>query len=59
MKLVRVFLKAQNFKENVNWISKEQPNADHDFKYKDRKNKWWFVEVKTLSNGVFYISKNE
>lgn len=47
-------------KENVYWIAREQPDdADHDFEYKDRENKWWFVEVKTLSSGVFYISKNE
>lgn len=44
--------------ENVVWISRDKPHANHDFKYKDE-NKWWFVEVKILSNDVFYISKNE
>ncbi|CAB5499864.1 sacsin N-terminal ATP-binding-like domain-containing protein [Bathymodiolus thermophilus thioautotrophic gill symbiont] len=38
-------------KEKVNWVSRDNPSADHDFKYKDD-NKWWFVEVKTLTNNI-------
>ncbi len=45
--------------DNVIWVSEGNKDADHDFKYKDRQGKWWYVEVKTESNNKFYISKNE
>jgi hypothetical protein len=45
-------------KEKVNWVSKDKPYSDHDFEYKEG-DKWWLVEVKTLANDMFYISKNE
>ncbi len=44
--------------KNVKWESRDFPNNNYDFKYKEQE-KWWFVEVKTLSNNVFFISKNE
>jgi hypothetical protein len=43
----------------VIWKSKENDNAGYDIKYKNQNEDWKFVEVKTLSNSVFYISKNE
>ncbi len=58
-KRVNTFLIGEYGKENVTWVSNNKKSADHDFIYKDKKEKWWYVEVKTLSNNVFYISKNE
>lgn len=46
-------------KENVIWESKTNDAAGYDIKYKNKINNWIFVEVKTYSNGVFYLSKNE
>ncbi|ORU91274.1 MAG: hypothetical protein A6F72_01595 [Cycloclasticus sp. symbiont of Poecilosclerida sp. N] len=55
---VNQFLVKEYGKENVQWVSETNKYANHDFKYKDG-NKWWYVEVKTLANDMFYISKNE
>jgi hypothetical protein len=45
--------------DNVIWESKTNDNAGYDIKYKNQNGDWKFVEVKTSSNFVFYISKNE
>ncbi len=46
-------------KEKVIWVAETEPNANHDLKYQDEYDKWWYVEVKTMSNSKFFISKNE
>lgn len=46
-------------KEKVIWVAETEPNANHDLKYQDEYDKWWYVEVKTMSNNKFFISKNE
>ena len=44
---------------NVKWISKESDNKHYDIRYKNKSNKWIFVEVKIFSNNMFYITKDE
>ena len=56
---VRTSLVKKYGEKNVTWVSRDKKGANHDFEYKDKNNKWWYVEVKTLSNNKFYISKNE
>jgi len=43
----------------VKWISKESDNKHYDIRYKNKNNKWIFVEVKIFSNNMFYITKDE
>jgi hypothetical protein len=43
---------------NVEWVSRENDNAHYDIRYK-KEDKWNYVEVKTFSNNVFYMSKAE
>ncbi len=56
---VRTSLVKEYGEKNVTWVSRDKKGANHDFEYKDKNNKRWYVEVKTLSNNKFYISKNE
>jgi len=44
---------------NVKWISKESDNKHYDIRYKNKSNKWIYVEVKIFSNNMFYITKDE
>ena len=45
-------------KENVIWVSRESDSEHYDIKYK-KKNEWIYVEVKTFSNNMFFMSKAE
>ena len=45
-------------KVNVKWFSKESDSGHYDIRYK-KEAKWIYVEVKTFSNSMFYISKDE
>ncbi len=45
-------------KENVIWVSRESDSEHYDIKYK-KENEWIYVEVKTFSNNVFFMSKAE
>jgi len=44
--------------DNVKWIAKESDSGSYDIRYK-KDNQWIYVEVKTFSNNMFYITKDE
>ena len=46
-------------KENVFYEARDNDNLGYDIKYQNENTIWKYVEVKTYSNGKFYISKNE
>lgn len=45
--------------ESVIWSSKINDSLGFDIKYKNKKNQWKFVEVKTFNSYQFYITENE
>jgi len=45
--------------DNVKWIAKESDSGHYDIRYKNKDNDWIYVEVKTFSNNMFYITKYE
>jgi len=45
-------------KDNVKWIAKESDSKHYDIRYKIDNN-WIFIDVKTFSNNMFYITKDE
>ncbi len=51
-------LKQQYDEDNVRHISKDDDSAGYDIEYYNGEN-WKKVEVKVLSNGEFFISKNQ
>ncbi|WP_435868736.1 DUF3883 domain-containing protein [Aliarcobacter butzleri] len=52
------YLVKEYKKANVKWFSKESDSGHYDIRYK-KNNKWFYVEVKTYSNNMFYLSKDE
>jgi hypothetical protein len=45
-------------KDNVKWLAKESDSGHYDIRYK-KENKWIYIEVKTFSNNMFYMSEYE
>ena len=52
------YLVKEYEKANVKWFAKESDSGHYDIRYK-KSNKWIYVEVKTFSNNMFYLSKDE
>jgi len=46
-------------KSKVKWFAKESDTGHYDIRYEKEENKWVYVEVKTYSNNMFYLSKDE
>ena len=46
-------------KENVEHVSLDDDSLGYDIKYKNEEGIYKYVEVKTFSNGQFYLTKNE
>jgi hypothetical protein len=46
-------------KSKVKWFSKESDSGHYDLRYEANENNWKYVEVKTYSNQIFYLSKPE
>ena len=45
--------------DNVEWVSKDDDSYGYDIRYKSSDGDFKYVEVKTYSNGMFHLSKNQ
>lgn len=52
------YLVKEYKRNNVKWFSKESDSGHYDIRYK-KDDRWFYVEVKTFSNNMFYLSKDE
>lgn len=52
------YLVKEYERNNVKWFSKESDSGHYDIRYK-KDDRWFYVEVKTFSNNMFYLSKDE